>query len=356
MRIPSWTLGRSMTILQVIAVCMAVSALQLRAAEPAAGEKGKWVVIHKGVEIDQKQKDGTTVKKPGGVSSLAVDRKTGDLFLFLNGSGLWKSTDQGKTFTQLNTLSGRCARSESLSIDPEDGKRIACYAGSATLTLDGGKTWEPLKSLTGDGDFLQLRVDWTDPQAKTIIAVCGGHSPRVVSKDRGQTWSPIDNWPWFSGIFDAQTWFRANNQFMERTEDAGQTWTKVEPPFAPGGLYVTVFKGVGYYLSKDGMMVTKDKAKTWTTVPLPKRQSAHMAPQGPFFGKDEKHMMIVDDNGFFESKDAGQTWTQAASMALTLKEWPRTHHIGFASAWDPVHDILYFCVSEYGMNAYKFQR
>ena len=38
--------------------------------------------------------------------------------------------------------------------------------------------------------------------------------------------------------------------------------------------------------------------------------------QGPFFGRNDKEMLVVGKDGAFLSRDAGTTWKQVASLKL----------------------------------------
>src|SRR5258705_6842273 len=85
---------------------------------------------------------------PGQSAGVVVDRTTGTLFVVIAGQGLFRSTDHGATFARCDDgkVTGRCETSYSLHPDP-NSTRMACFQldGKCGLTLDGGKTWQPLK-------------------------------------------------------------------------------------------------------------------------------------------------------------------------------------------------------------------
>jgi hypothetical protein len=72
---------------------------------------------------------------------------------------------------------------------------------------------------------------------------------------------------------------------------------------------------------------------------------------GPYFGKDEKHMVVVGKAGFQETTDAGETWNVVAP-APDVKDFNGPWYPNYA--WDPNADIFY--ASRMGKPAYKFQR
>ncbi len=76
---------------------------------------------------------------------------------------------------------------------------------------------------------------------------------------------------------------------------------------------------------------------------------------GPFFGQDEKHIVIVGLQGFCETTDGGQTWKNVLSLAgieaaldpnVYYHKEPKfgmkcvlTFNDNFA--WDPIGNIFY---------------
>src|SRR5215831_12146941 len=109
-----------------------------------ADEKGKWVSISDEV-ITKFGREGKKIGWPGLTGGVGVDPTTGDVYMMVCDNGLWKSTDQGKTFERVDggAIGGRCETGFALDIDPV-GKRIACFPvyGPAALSLDAGKTWQ----------------------------------------------------------------------------------------------------------------------------------------------------------------------------------------------------------------------
>jgi hypothetical protein len=77
-------------------------------------------------------------------------------------------------------------------------------------------------------------------------------------------------------------------------------------------------------------LVSKDKGATWAIQGSPVK-----ATYGPFFGKDENHMVVVSAaDGAYQTDDAGKTWKLVASPAPIGDS-------DFTYAWDPVNNVLY---------------
>ena len=334
-------------------VACAVFLASLACSVARAQEKGKWVPLDKSVEVEAKQKDGSLKKESHVISSLAVDRTTGDVLGFIRGSGLWKSSDQGQTFSLIyQAATGRCGSAFALTLDPSNGKRLAVFldGGPSALTLDGGVTWKPIKQ-----QGLWCNVDWSDPEAKTLNSRYGGHSEWMTSLDQGQTWKPIKGkeWSWPFGLFGPRNWVTNGKETLQFSDDAGATYADVAGPKIVSRVTVMqVFKGTGYFIVKGGLACSKDRGHTWAIVPTPKDPD-----YGPYFGKDEKHLLMATRNeGFFESTDAGATWKVVTAFPVVPKDVPtQNDHGGLGTAgYDPVHDAFYFCTS--GQSPQKYQR
>ncbi len=206
-------------------------------AQDAPGEKGPWTVISDSLvsstplPADFNGLPGKTLKTTG----VAVDRTTGDIIVVLFRSQIFRSSDQGQTFERIDggKVTGICQTGWSINIDPDNGKRLACFLiyGTGGLTLDGGKTWT---QFPGNFDF--GAVDWSAAEPKTMLAV--DHGGRVnLTNDAGKTWKLIGTDRQSRehgssvglGIVDSGTLLlhRKDGAGIERSTDDGETWTKV---------------------------------------------------------------------------------------------------------------------------------
>jgi photosystem II stability/assembly factor-like uncharacterized protein len=108
-----------------------------------------------------------------------------------------------------------------------------------------------------------------------------------------------------------------------------------------------IFRGTGYWCAGPDILVTKDKGANWSPLSHDKEISAFY---GPFFGKIEKHFVVVGKNGFLETKDGGTTWATAAPLPAGFD----ASRVGPNYAWDPKNDIFY--ASRMTKPTFKYQR
>jgi photosystem II stability/assembly factor-like uncharacterized protein len=299
-----------------------------------------WANISDGV-LEQLAKQGLKPAWPGKTTGVAVDRTTGNVFMLIPGLGVWRSADKGATFERLDkgAVGGRCETGYSLHIDP-NGRRLACFMldGKSAMTLDAGATWLPIKNVARGYDW--GAVDWSQPEPKTLFARVHEHSDvGAISQDGGRTWRDLGKGYGPVGLFSASILVASRGKEpkwtgIHRSSDAGTTWEQVSDA-TPIGV-MTVFRGIGYWLSDKGLLRSKDQGKTWQRV-----GELSGAVWGPYFGKDASRFAVVDRKGFQETTDGGKTWRLIAPYPPHLKgEFnPRGWMMNFA--WDPVGKVCY---------------
>jgi photosystem II stability/assembly factor-like uncharacterized protein len=311
----------------------------------AEEEAGKWVVISEGVTTELKNA-GKKIGYPGLTAGVAVDRTTGDLFMVICDLGIWKSSDQGQTFARVDgeSVGGRCETGFALNVSPR-GKGLAAFMvyGGCALSPDGGSTWNKWKS----SHFDCGAVDW-ESGGKTLLAIrheSGG--TLAYSKDAGQTWTDLGKgFQNGVGLFDAQTLVATKGEGIVHSTDGGQNWNRVSDLRVSGGtMYVA--DGVGYWCTEKGLAVSRDKGASWN-VPGAAIQATH----GPYFGKDQQHLLVGTREGLSATTDGGKSWQRIAPLPpeFVIQKSGQSY-ANFA--WDPLHDILY--ASSMGKPAYRWR-
>jgi photosystem II stability/assembly factor-like uncharacterized protein len=309
---------------------------------------GRWAAVSDNV-LKHLTAEGKKPSWPGNTAGVSVDRTTGTVSMIVPDQGLWRSQDRGASFVRMDggSIGGRCETGFALNADPAGG-RLACFMldGQSAITLDNGKTWRTFQQNGRGWDF--GAVDWSQRDPQNILALHHESGGELYhSGDGGKSWQLLGKDFTAVGIFDAGAFVASKGNGILRSVDGGATWISVSER-TPTGRVLVVFKGIGYWLTQEGLFVSKDKGATWQL-----QGSPIEAAWGPFFGKNEKQIVVVgkmgQDTGFWQSRDAGQTWQQVAPYPdfaherlpdLTpSKYWGAGWFYNFG--WDPISGCCY---------------
>ncbi|UCG56541.1 MAG: hypothetical protein JSU70_16960 [Phycisphaerales bacterium] len=153
------------------------------------GGSGQWADIS--AKVTRSLEDECAkIGYPGKTAGIVVDRITGNVFMVIPDQGIWRSDDQGNSFARIDggRIGGRCETGSSLNFDPL-GKSLTCLMldGPSGCTLDGGKTWQPMKAKQRGWD--SGSVQWSGDKTANIFALrheCGGEI--YASDDIGKSW------------------------------------------------------------------------------------------------------------------------------------------------------------------------
>ncbi len=318
----------------LVLFALGADALSQEAPPPA---KQAWVPISHRVTSDVKP------GFPGKTAGVTVDPASGDVLMVVPDQGIWKSTNRGQTFDRADggKIGGRSETGFALDFDPA-GRRLMCFMiyGSSAWTPDEGKAWMALK--TSHLDF--GTVDW-GTSGKCVVALrheSGGQL--CYSADAGQSWRNLDVGITAAGIFDKQTLIASKGKGLLRSDDAGHAWTQVSE-IEPAGRTMRVYKGVGYWTTDRGLLVSKDQGRNWAI-----QGQEVSAVFGPFWGPSAEHMVVVGKQGFHETHDSGRSWQVAAPLPPDFN----VATVGPSYAWDPHADIFY--ASSSGKDTFKYER
>jgi photosystem II stability/assembly factor-like uncharacterized protein len=276
-------------------------------------------------------------EKPGygGVCGVAVDHKSGDVYLDVSDRGIFRSTDQGTSWQRVGAeIKGRTEWPGCLMLDPVGGTKKMVV-------------WTFLDAKSQHIDW--CAVDWSD--MKLIFALKHESGDLlIVSRDGGKSFEEVGKGYGPAWVFDGKTAVVAEAKSktrptprLLRTTDAGKTFT-AGPEYTARALPRWHGDKL-YWLVEGALLATADKGESWN-----KLSDLKDGRFGPIFGRDKKHMFVLTGGGIVESSDGGATWGKAIAL-------PKTFGGVSALSWmeyDPVHDVLY--VMKMQSDLYRLER
>ena len=312
---------------------------------PTSLQAAEWTSITDSLQKRTTAKDGKTIW-PGGCSGVVANRLTGDVIVKVVGHGFWRSSDQGRTWTRLdkNLVSGRDETGWATNADQNVPTRIATFSldGTAGWTLDG-QEWKMFSDLGRNWDYGS--VEWGAEIPKVIIAAKHETDPPgevYVSSDGGITWNQLPihllkerGDPSMVGALGGDVLIYSRGEGIRRSTDLGKTWTEVST-VNPLTRVPVLFQGVHYLGTGKGLLVSRDKGASWQS-----QGAAVDIWQGPFFGRDERNMVVIGESGIHRTRDAGATWHRVADLKPNADGFQFTPDWFGCYAWDPINEVVY---------------
>ncbi len=237
--------------------------------------------------------------------------------------GIFRTKDNGVHWTQISPEgSTEIKEVQSIAIDPTDPDVI--YAGTWHLpwkTTDGGKTWSNIKQgIIDDSDVFSIIVDPKNPKVVYASACSGIYK----SADAGELFHKVQGIPSTArrtrkleqdpGNLD--TVFAGTTEGLYRTLDAGSHWDRLTPAnVIVNDVYVDP-KNSGHVLiatDRGGVLRSEDAGTTFGS-----SNEGFSARQVTAYAADSQHpgtvyVGVVNDKatgGVFQSTDGGVRWQQ----------------------------------------------
>jgi photosystem II stability/assembly factor-like uncharacterized protein len=165
------------------------------------------------------------------VNELAIN-SSGDLFAATNGKGIFRSTDEGTTWTRIDTISGMQKYYYSIFVDKSNNLFVGSFLGQAYRSTDNGATWT--KFYLGDSSAL-VTAFAADNHGKIYAGTCG--SGLFTSTTSGATWDTLEapdypEYPINPYVTSIQVDSRGNvfvgtyGGGLWRSTDDGDSWSK----------------------------------------------------------------------------------------------------------------------------------
>jgi photosystem II stability/assembly factor-like uncharacterized protein len=255
----------------------------------------------------------------GNTSLLASHPSTDMLITTVAQHGLWSSTDGGASWKQLWPTAGTqqiTNRGSSMVFDPAHPDTFwesGIYNGPGVYrTTDDGATFTAL----GDAHHIDsVSVDLSDPQRQTLLA--GGHEQKNTlyrSTDGGATWTNVGvnlpagtNFCTNALIIDKDTHlvgcsgYAGGTDGVFRTTDGGKTWTSATTASAAAAPLWASDGTIYWSLIYDhGLIKSTDQGRTWTqTIQAGVLKTGHPIelPDGRIVAPGSKTLMMSTDRG-----------------------------------------------------------
>ncbi len=277
--------------------------------------------------------------------------------------GVFKTTDGGETWEAALTIDAHTGVTD-LVMDPSDPdvlyasalqreRRAYSYVGGGPgsgifKTTDAGATWTKLSSGLPTSDMGRIGLDISLVHPATLYAVIEGSEQGVYrTDDGGSSWrktSDIASIPWYFGQIrvdpaDPEVVYHLGVP-LQRSEDGGVTWERIARSVHVDhhALWINPENAAHLLLGNDGgFYVSHDRGATWDfspNLPISQFYAVGVDMQEPFFG-------IY--GGLQDNSTWGGPSRTRNSMGIGNADWYRmAGGDGFFAAIDPRdHNIAY---------------
>jgi len=268
------------------------------------------------------------------------------------GDGVYKTMDGGKTWNNMGLKNSR--QIGMILIDPKNPDTVyAAAEGSAWgpggdrglfKTIDGGKTWNKVLSISENTGVNSMVMDPRDPNV--IIAsseqrrrhvhtkISGGpESALHKTTDGGKTWRKLTSGlptvhmggiglaisPANPDVVYVIIEAADNQGGFFRSMDRGESWTKMSPHTESGQYYNEIFcdpKDVDkVYSVETYTYVTESAGKYWRKLG---NKSRHVDDHALWINPaNTAHLIIGGDGGIYETFDSGKEWRFIHNLPVT---------------------------------------
>lgn len=308
--------------------------------KPIFDRYGAWSIAD--VEIDPRQTNVVWV----GTGEYNSQRAIG------YGDGVYRSEDGGKSFKNMGLKNSE--HIGRIIIDPRNSHVYVAAQGplwgpggdrGLYKSTDDGKTWKKILDISKDTGITDIVMDPRDPDVlyaasyqrrrRVWTLIDGGPEGAIYkSMDAGVTWTKMKNGlpggdvgriglaisPVNPDVVYAIVEAAEKSSGFFRTENRGATWKKMSDHVAGSPQYYNRIvcdpKNVDKVFSLETVtQYTMDGGKTWKALGLAYRHvDDHALWIDP---KDTRHLLIGGDGGIYETFDHGTNWLFKSNLPLT---------------------------------------
>ncbi len=289
----------------------------------AAGDGGMFFSVDRGVTWEQRvfvrEEEGNRVTLNNANVGFFTLHPTDGAVVYMSTleQGLWKTENNGETWTQTPLSSGYIQGFDINARDPN--LMFAGVGNTVQVSVDAGQTWNVVYTNQPGHTITGVRFDTAN--SKHIYATTSG-GVLLVSDDQGTTWRILYQFPGVNLEHlqllqnDPSIMFLVAGGTLYRSTDSGVTWSdSIGQALAKVGAaplnhftYTQRTPSIMYAATNAGLYRTRDGGATWQVVPTvipPNTVPILSVAINPF---DEKELFFTANSTFYRSLDGGETW------------------------------------------------
>lgn len=232
-------------------------------------------------------------------------------------NGLWKSENNGDTWTATNFNAGYVT---GFDIDPKNNDTLYVgFQNTVQKSTDAGKTWSVVYTNQPGNTINQVRVDPFDN--RNILAATNG-GVLLKSEDQAVTWRILKQFPGkdLRKLVvlknDSRIMFLVTQDGILKSTDGGVSWvdnmtkalTKVSALPINDFVFADRNPSIMYVASNIGIARSTDGGTSWQIVPTVIPASTVAIQSVAINTYDEKEIFFAAGSTFYKSQDNGETW------------------------------------------------
>jgi photosystem II stability/assembly factor-like uncharacterized protein len=301
-----------------------------------------WKKLEKGLPWDPDAKkvadaDPESLKEIGRIGVSFYRRNSNVVYALIEhaNGGIFRSDDQGETWTRQSETNPRGSYYSQVIIDPNNDQRVWVHGAQMYYSEDGGKTFKTNLVTKIHGDYHAM---WIDPRDSNHM-IAGSDGGIYMTHDRGRNWDYVNNIPlgqFYEIGLDMQKPYHLCGGLQDNN-----VWCGPSATFDTRGIsnadWFTVGGGDGFYAqidpadpntvyaeSQDGNLLRRNlKTHESRSIRPPAAEGERLRFQwnSPLvISSFDNKTIYYGGNYLFKSTDRGDTWTRLGGDLTTNQE------------------------------------